>query len=96
MNEKDVKELLYSLKAAGETFEPKHGFIQRAQYDGKQKINSKKKFISYEAAYGKAFHDMARRVPNLSRIEEMTGYTPETTLEQTLEIIIDYFREIDG
>ena len=58
--------------------------------------NSKKKFISYEAAYGKAFDDMVRRVPNLSRIKEMTGYRPETTLEQTLEIIVDYFREIDG
>ena len=50
---------------------------------------SQKKFISYEEAYGKPFDDMARRVPCLKRINEAIGYEPKTTLEQTLQYVID-------
>ncbi len=56
---------------------------------------SKKRFVAYEAAYGKAFDDMARRVPSLERIREQISYERSKNLEQTLEIIINYFREID-
>ena len=54
---------------------------------------SEKRFVSYEKAYGKAFDDMARRVPSLERIRKQTGYEPRTDLERTLEIIISYFKE---
>ena len=50
---------------------------------------SEKKFISYEEAYGKPFDDMTRRVPCLKRINEAIGYKPKTTLEQTLQYVID-------
>jgi nucleoside-diphosphate-sugar epimerase len=56
---------------------------------------SEKEFISYKEAYGKAFDDMQRRVPCLERIKAATGYEPKTSLEQTLEIIIDHFRGKD-
>jgi len=49
---------------------------------------SKKKFISYEEAYGRSFDDMMRRVPCLDRIAQTIGYKPKTTLTQTLEAII--------
>ncbi len=55
---------------------------------------SKKRFISYEEAFGRNFDDMIRRVPNLERIKEATGYEPKMDLEQTLEIIINYFKEV--
>jgi UDP-glucose 4-epimerase len=53
---------------------------------------SEKQFVSYEAAYGKAFDDMSRRVPSLERILRQIGYEPRTNLEQTLEIIIEHFK----
>ncbi len=56
---------------------------------------SKKRFVPYEAAYGKAFDDMARRVPSLERIRGQIGYERSTNLEQTLEIIVNHVRETD-
>ena len=61
----------------------------------KTNSSSKKEFISYKEAYGKAFDDMQRRVPCLERIKAATGYEPKTSFEQTLEIIIEYFRGKD-
>ncbi|GAG12362.1 unnamed protein product, partial [marine sediment metagenome] len=49
---------------------------------------SKKKFISYEEAYGRPFDDMMRRVPCLDRIRETVGYEPKTSLTQMLEYVI--------
>ena len=56
-----------------------------------QLTNSKstKQLISYEQAYGKPFDDMMRRIPCLDRINQITGYEPKTTLDQTLKIIIE-------
>ncbi len=56
---------------------------------------SKKRFVPYEAAYGKAFDDMARRVPSLKRIWRQIGYERSKNLEQTLEIIVNHVRETD-
>lgn len=50
---------------------------------------STKQLISYEQAYGKPFDDMMRRIPCLDRINQITGYEPKTTLDQTLKIIIE-------
>ena len=59
------------------------------------KTNSKsqKGFVPYAEAYGKAFDDMARRIPSLERIQGQIGYERSKNLEQTLEIVIDYFKE---
>ena len=50
---------------------------------------SQKKYISYKRAYGKAFDDMMRRLPSIERIRQTIGYEPKTSLEKTLQIIID-------
>ena len=50
---------------------------------------SKKEFVSYEQAYGRAMDDMMRRVPSVERIKQTIGWQPETSLEKTLEIVID-------
>ena len=60
----------------------------------KTSSKSEKKFLSYLEAYGKPFDDMLRRVPSLERIEDAIGYKPETSLDQTIDIIIDHFRQI--
>ncbi|MBA7493325.1 Bifunctional polymyxin resistance protein ArnA [subsurface metagenome] len=53
---------------------------------------SKKEFISYEEAYGRAIEDMMRRVPNLQRIKKTTGWEPKTSLAETLQVIIESFK----
>lgn len=49
---------------------------------------SKKKFISYKAAYGRRIEDMMRRVPGLERIKETIEWEPRTNLTETLKAII--------
>jgi UDP-glucose 4-epimerase len=55
---------------------------------------SKKKFVSYEEAYGRPIEDMMRRVPNLERIKKMTDWQPRTSLDKALQVIIESFRQI--
>jgi UDP-glucose 4-epimerase len=54
--------------------------------------NSKKKFISYEEAYGKAIDDMMRRVPDTSRIKKIIGWEHKTGLDEMLGLIIESFK----
>ena len=49
---------------------------------------SKKEFVPYEKAYGRAIDDMMRRVPSIKRIKQTIGWQPSTTLDQTLKVII--------
>jgi len=48
--------------------------------------------VPYEEAYEKGFEDMARRVPDLSKIQALTGYVPSFSLDQILASVIDYER----
>ena len=40
--------------------------------------------LPYEVAYGAGFEDMARRVPNISLIKELTGWVPTRDLTQII------------
>jgi UDP-glucose 4-epimerase len=51
---------------------------------------SKKVYKSYEEAYGRPFDDMLVRMPDLTRIKGLIGYSPRRTLEQTLREVIDF------
>jgi UDP-glucose 4-epimerase len=55
--------------------------------------SSQLQYIPYEQAYGTAFDDMQRRVPSLEKIARQVGYSPKTTLKETLQIIINYFEK---
>ncbi len=50
---------------------------------------SRKKFVSYETAYGRPIDDMMRRVPSLERIKAAVGWGPKTSLSEMLRVIID-------
>jgi len=50
-------------------------------------------FVPYEEAYGSGFEDMQRRTPNISKIQSLIGYTPSRNLEETLQSVIDYFKQ---
>lgn len=41
-------------------------------------------FQPYEEAYGSGFEDMPRRVPNLAKIKEFTGWQPKRNLNQII------------
>ena len=58
--------------------------------------DSIKKFVPYEIAYGRPIEDMMRRVPGTERIGDLIGWKPKTTLDQTLEMIIDEQRRQEG
>ncbi len=53
---------------------------------------SKKEFVPYAVAYGRPIEDMMRRVPNTQRIRQLIGWQPKTNLDQTLRIIVDYYK----
>jgi UDP-glucose 4-epimerase len=50
-------------------------------------------FVPYEKAYEKGFDDMRRRVPDISKISHVIGWTPRLSLDESLERIIAYTRE---
>ena len=54
-----------------------------AQTNSKSEIQ----YISYESAYGTGFEDMQRRVPNLAKIKEFTGWQPKRDLTQIIDDI---------
>lgn len=57
---------------------------------------SKKKYVSYEEAYGKPFDDMLRRKPCLERINQTVGFQPKTTLDEILRSVIDDIKNRTG
>lgn len=52
-----------------------------------KQVNSKSSIhhISYDEAYGDGFEDMLRRVPNLSLIKDLTGWTPKRDLTMIID-----------
>ncbi len=50
-------------------------------------------YVPYEKAYDSDFEDMRFRVPDISRISELTGYRPGYTLDMILSEVIGHFRE---
>jgi len=53
---------------------------------------SQLEFISFEKAYDDKFEDLARRVPDLSKVEALTGYKPTRNIEQIVERVISWTR----
>jgi UDP-glucose 4-epimerase len=48
--------------------------------------------LSYEQAYGQQFEDMARRVPDLSRIRSMIGFSPRRSLDEIIASVVSAHR----
>lgn len=56
--------------------------------------SSEIKVIPYEEAYKTpGFEDFRRRVPSLAKIGKAVGWEPTTSLQQTIDQIIDYYKE---
>ena len=57
-----------------------------AKTNGKSEIT----FIPYEEAYAPGFEDMRKRVPSLTKLRDLIGYSPRYSLDQILDRIIEY------
>ena len=49
-------------------------------------------FIPYEQAYAPGFEDMQRRVPDITRIQSLTGWRPLLSLDEILRRVADWRR----
>lgn len=49
--------------------------------------------IPYDQAYAKGFQDMPRRIPDVSKLEALTGYKPDTPLSRIIEDTIEAGRK---
>jgi UDP-glucose 4-epimerase len=55
---------------------------------------SKINLIPYSEAYEPGFEDMRDRSPDISKLENLTGFSPKIGLEELLADIINYHREL--
>ncbi|MBV9576528.1 MAG: GDP-mannose 4,6-dehydratase [Gammaproteobacteria bacterium] len=49
-------------------------------------------YVPYKEAYGKDFHDIKQRRPDISKLRELTGFKHKWTLEETVKDLIQRFR----
>ncbi len=55
---------------------------------------SKVQYIPYDQAYTEGFEDMQRRVPDITKIQNLIGFKQKTSLEFILKKVIESFREM--
>ncbi len=51
------------------------------------------RFVPYDEAYESGFEDMPRRVPDLTKVTQLIGYSPRYTLDDVLVQVIEYFQK---
>ncbi|MCX6537559.1 MAG: GDP-mannose 4,6-dehydratase [Acidobacteria bacterium] len=49
--------------------------------------------LPYDEVYETGFEDMARRIPDLSKIRKLIGYEPTVQLDRIIEEVVDYTRQ---
>jgi UDP-glucose 4-epimerase len=49
--------------------------------------------IPYDEAYEAGFEDMPRRVPDISKVKALVGYSPTVELDEILTRVIEHFRQ---
>ena len=59
----------------------------------KERTGSRSEIVTvpYDQAYEEGFEDMPRRVPDLGKLRELTGYEPKVHLDEILDRVIEYF-----
>lgn len=92
-----LMKLIESDQSVGEVFNV-GGQEEISMYDLAQKIIQKTGssstigLIPYEEAFGKDFEDMQRRVPSTEKLEQVTGFSPDKSLDFILSEVIAYFK----
>lgn len=49
-------------------------------------------FVPYDRAYEPGFEDMMRRVPNIEKLHALTGFRPQTALNEIIDRVAAYFQ----
>ena len=49
-------------------------------------------FVPYSAVFDDSFEDMARRVPDISKIRRVVGYSPTVHLDEIIEKVVAYWQ----
>lgn len=85
-------------EATGEIFNIGHGeeisIVQLAKMvKSMSKSKSEIVFVPYDKAYEEGFEDMPRRSPDISKINQLTGYKPTLGIREILKTVIEYFKE---
>jgi UDP-glucose 4-epimerase len=59
----------------------------------KQRTGSRSEIVTvpYDQAYEEGFEDMPRRVPDLRKLRDLTGYEPKVHLDEILDRVVEYF-----
>ena len=52
--------------------------------------------IPYDEAYDDNFEDLARRVPDLTKLEDLIGFRPRTDIAAIIQDVVDHARETRG
>ncbi len=103
----DVRDVVHALQrlaehpdAVGRVFNV--GGVEEVSIDqladrviGRTGSSSEKVYVPYGEAYAPGFEDMQRRVPDLSRIHQLTGWQPVITLDETIDAVRDALRAGD-
>jgi nucleoside-diphosphate-sugar epimerase len=55
--------------------------------------NSTIEFIPYDKAYEPGFEDMMRRVPSVDKLQALTGFRPQTSLNEIIDRVAAYFQQ---
>jgi UDP-glucose 4-epimerase len=53
-------------------------------------------FVPYDKAYEPGFEDMMRRVPSIDKLHALTGFRPQTSLNEIIDRVAAYFRQKDS
>jgi UDP-glucose 4-epimerase len=50
-------------------------------------------FVPYDEAYEEGFEDMPRRIPDISKVNQLVGFQPEKSLDGILRSVIEFQNE---
>jgi UDP-glucose 4-epimerase len=50
--------------------------------------SSKIKYVPYDEAYEEGFEDMQRRVPDITRVQNLVGFEPEVSLDEIIKSVL--------
>lgn len=50
-------------------------------------------YVPYDRAYEPGFEDMMRRVPSVDKLHALTGFRPQTSLNEIIDRVTAYFRQ---
>lgn len=92
---KGIIDLMNHPQAIGDVFNignPNGITIENLAKKIKEMTGSKSElvYIPYDQAYGEGFEDMRYRVPDISKIHNLTGFVPKISLDEILKRVIEF------